>query len=56
MNEQNRKYLNNEPSERMKRTQEPKRQQEQPRLNPRLVFNDPDAFFRDLVMEQQEQM
>lgn len=39
------------------RTQEPDRQQEQQsRLNPRLVFNDPDAFFRDLVMEQQEQM
>lgn len=26
-----------------------------PRLNPRLVFTDPDAFFSDLLMEQQEQ-
>lgn len=25
------------------------------RRNPRLVFNDPDRFFRDLLMEQQEQ-
>ena len=31
-------------------------QQEQTRqLNPRLVFNDPDAFFADLLMEQNEQ-
>ena len=25
------------------------------RRNPRLVFNDPDKFFTDLLMEQQEQ-
>ena len=25
------------------------------RLNPRLVFTDPNSFFRDLLMEQQEQ-
>ena len=25
------------------------------RLNPRYVFNNPDVFFRDLLMEQQEQ-
>ncbi len=29
--------------------------QQRPRLNPRLVFGDPDKFFRDLLMEQQEQ-
>ena len=34
-------------------------QQEEPkeqrlRLNPRLVFADPDAFFNDLLMEEQE--
>ncbi len=32
-------------------------QKELPRLrqNPRLVYNDPDTFFHDLLMEQQEQ-
>lgn len=25
------------------------------RLNPRYVFNDPDSFFSDLLMEQHEQ-
>lgn len=25
------------------------------RLNPRYVFNDPNVFFHDLLMEQQEQ-
>ncbi len=28
---------------------------QEPRRNPRLVFSDPDRFFRDLLMEQQEQ-
>lgn len=27
-----------------------------PTHNPRLVFNDPESFFNDLLMEQQEQM
>lgn len=35
--------------------QEHKDDQQQPRRNPRLVFNDPYRFFRDLLMEQQEQ-
>lgn len=29
--------------------------QQKPRRNPRLVFGDPDKFFHDLLMEQQEQ-
>jgi len=28
---------------------------QQLRRNPRLVYSDPDRFFRDLLMEQQEQ-
>lgn len=28
---------------------------QQKQINPRLVFNDPDLFFQDLLMEQQEQ-
>ena len=30
-------------------------QADRERQNPRLVFKDPDRFFRDLLMEQQEQ-
>lgn len=30
--------------------------QKKPQHNPRLVFNDPESFFNDLLMEQQEQM
>ena len=29
--------------------------EQRPQQNPRLVFNDPDRFFRDLLMEQNEQ-
>lgn len=31
------------------------RQRKRVKLNPRIVFNDPDSFFKDLLMEQQEQ-
>ena len=31
------------------------RTEQQQRRNPRLVFNDPDRFFNDLLMEQREQ-
>lgn len=39
------------------RCEDPRRpdRRERPRQNPRLVYNDPDRFFRDLLMEQQEQ-
>ena len=32
-----------------------RRDEQQPRRNPRLVYSDPDRFFNDLLMEQQEQ-
>ena len=31
------------------------RQGKKVKLNPRIVFNEPDSFFKDLLMEQQEQ-
>lgn len=36
---------------------QPAQEKKEPRqrLNPRLVFTDPDSFFSDLLMEQQEQ-
>lgn len=33
----------------------PEKMEPRQRLNPRLVFTDPDSFFSDLLMEQQEQ-
>ena len=46
----------------MKDTREPAADEQQEeakeqrrQMNPRLVFNDPDAFFSDLLLEQQEQ-
>ena len=50
----------NEPNTKQNNTPEkepaPARQPEQIRRhNPRLVFNDPDKFFFDLLMEQNEQ-
>ena len=46
-----------------RRDRQPERRQEDPkranhptpRRNPRLVYADPDKFFHDLLMEQQEQ-
>ena len=35
--------------------QEPDQKEQPMRLNPRLVFTDPDAFFTDLLLEQNEQ-
>ena len=34
---------------------ETRSEKQRPRRNPRLVFTDPDRFFNDLLMEQQEQ-
>ncbi len=33
--------------------EEPERKPDKPRINPRLVFNDPDVFFIDLLLEQE---
>ena len=38
-----------------RRDHERQEDRQAPRRNPRLVFSDPDRFFRDLLMEQQEQ-
>ncbi len=32
-----------------------KREPDKPRINPRLVFVNPDVFFTDLLMEEEEQ-
>ena len=37
------------------RQREPAERPERPRINPRLVFTNPDLFFADLLMEQSEQ-
>jgi len=37
------------------RSTDTQREPNRKRLNPRLVFADPDSFFSDLLMEQQEQ-
>ena len=56
--------MKNEIGEKPEVIEEPKQVDpwpEVPRINPRLVFRDPDAFFwrdflKDLLMEQREQM
>lgn len=50
----NSKQLTQQPED---RHDDPKREdpKQTPRRNPRLVYGDPDKFFRDLLMEQQEQ-
>ena len=42
-------------SREQEQTPDTQREQYRKRLNPRLVFADPDSFFSDLLMEQQEQ-
>ncbi len=37
------------------REKERRDEHQRPRRNPRLVYSDPDRFFNDLLMEQQEQ-
>ena len=36
-------------------TDSPEDQRNRPRLNPRLCFGNPDSFFLDLLMEEEEQ-
>lgn len=46
---------NNQEQEQEKQQETQGKEEYRKRLNPRLVFTDPESFFSDLLMEQNEQ-